>query len=110
MKRKYQVFVCSTYEDLKQERQAAVEAILKAGHIPAGMELFTAASESQMQVIRRWIDESDIFMLILGGRYGTIEPSSGLSYVETEFNYARESGKPFFSVVLSDEGREFQGS
>jgi hypothetical protein len=31
-------FVSSTYEDLK-ERQAAVEVILTAGHIPAGIEL-----------------------------------------------------------------------
>lgn len=40
MKKKYQIFISSTYQDLKEERQAAVEAILKAGHIPAGMELF----------------------------------------------------------------------
>jgi hypothetical protein len=39
MKKKLQVFVSSTYEDLKVDRQAAVSAILKAGHIPAGMEL-----------------------------------------------------------------------
>jgi len=44
--KKLQVFVSSTYRDLKPERQAAVEAILKAGHIPAGMELFSAGSES----------------------------------------------------------------
>src|SRR6266436_6492921 len=104
MKRRLQVFVSSTYEDLRAERQAAVEAILRAGHIPAGMELFTAGSESQMQVIRRWITESDVFMLILGARYGSIEASSGMSYVELEFDYARDLGKPFFSVVLSDEG------
>ncbi len=55
-KKKLQVFVSSTYEDLKEERQAAVEAILNAGHIPAGMELFAAGDESQMAVIRRWID------------------------------------------------------
>lgn len=106
MKKKYQVFVSSTYEDLKAERQAAVEAILKAGHIPAGMELFTAGDKSQMEVIKQWIEESDIFMLILGARYGSIEPYSGLSYTELEFNYAVEIGKPFFSVVLSDEGRK----
>jgi len=40
--KKYQIFVSSTYEDLKDERQAAVEAILLAGHIPAGMELFSS--------------------------------------------------------------------
>jgi len=75
-KKRLQVFVSSTYEDLKEERQAAVEEILKAGHIPAGMELFTAGDETQMEVIRTWIDGSDIFLLILGGRYGSIDPAS----------------------------------
>lgn len=106
MRKRYQVFVSSTYEDLKTERQAAVEAILKSGNIPAGMELFTAGDKSQMEVIRRWIDESDIFILILGARYGSIESSSNLSYTELEFDYAAKSGKPFFSIVMSDEGRE----
>jgi hypothetical protein len=53
MKRKLQVFVSSTYSDLIDERQAAVAAILKAGHIPAGMELFTAGDKSQMKTIER---------------------------------------------------------
>ena len=75
-KKKLQVFVSSTYIDLKEERQAAVQAILTADHIPAGMELFSAGDQSQMDEIRRWIDESDVFLLILGGRYGTVENSS----------------------------------
>jgi len=71
--KKLQVFVSSTFTDLKEERQAAVEAILSSGNIPAGMELFSAGDESQMTVIKRWIDESDIYLLILGGRYGSLE-------------------------------------
>lgn len=67
--KKLQVFVSSTYTDLIQERQAAVQAILSAGHIPARMELFSAGDESQMTVIKRWIDESDVYLLILGSRY-----------------------------------------
>lgn len=35
----------STYIDMLTERQAAVEAILQAGHIPAGMELFAAGDD-----------------------------------------------------------------
>ena len=42
MDKKLQIFVSSTYTDLIEERQAAVEAILEAGLIPAGMELFKA--------------------------------------------------------------------
>lgn len=66
MKRKLQVFISSTYTDMLDERQAVVEAILRAGHIPAGMELFAAGDEAQLETIRRWIDDSDVFMLILG--------------------------------------------
>jgi nucleoside 2-deoxyribosyltransferase len=100
--RKFQVFVSSTFVDLKDERQAAVSAILKAGHIPAGMELFTAGNHSQLQTIYRWIDQCDIYMLILGGRYGSVEPESGLSYTELEYNYATAAEKPVFAVVIED--------
>lgn len=101
-KKKLQVFISSTYRDLKVERQAAVEAILKAGHIPAGMELFSAGSESQLETIRRWIDESDVYMLILGGRYGSVEPKTSLSYTELEYDYAVSNNKPVFAVVITE--------
>ena len=85
MNKKLQVFVSSTYTDLIEERQAAVQAILDAGHIPAGMELFKAGNRSQLETIYKWIDESDIYMLILGGRYGSIESKSGKSYTQLEY-------------------------
>ena len=102
-KKKLQVFVSSTYTDLHEERQAAVEAILTAGHIPAGMELFAAGDETQMNVIKRWIDESDVYMLILGGRYGSIEPISQKSYIHLEYEYAVEKQKPLFAVVIDEK-------
>jgi hypothetical protein len=106
MNSKLQVFISSTYQDLISERQAAVEAILKSGNIPAGMELFTAGDKSQWEVIQRWISDSDIYMIILGGRYGSIEPSSGLSYTELEYDFAVGSGKPFFAVVIYEDALE----
>jgi hypothetical protein len=99
-KKRLQVFVSSTFIDLRDERQAAVEAILSAGHIPAGMELFAAGDESQMEVIKGWIDQSDVYLLILGGRYGSIEPKTGKSYVELEYEYALSKGKPSFACVI----------
>ncbi len=103
MAKKLQVFVSSTFLDLKEERQAAVAGILLAGHIPAGMELFTAGDEAQMEVIKRWIRESDVYMLILGARYGTVERKTGKSYTQLEYEYAAELGKPSFAVVMSGE-------
>jgi hypothetical protein len=101
-KKKYQIFISSTYTDLIDERQAAVEAVLKAGHIPAGMELFRAGRE-QMETIKQWIDESDIYLLLLGKRYGSIDSSSRKSYTELEYRYALEERKmPGFAIILKD--------
>jgi hypothetical protein len=100
--RKFQVFISSTYRDLLKERQTAVQAVLDAGHIPAGMELFAAGDEAQLAVIKRWIDESDVYMLILGVRYGTIEPVLKKSYTHVEYEYALAQKKPVFAVYLAE--------
>ena len=102
MAKKLQVFVSSTYKDLLAERQAVVEAILRAGHIPAGMELFAAGDKSQLEIIKQWIEESDVFMLILGGRYGSVERDSGKSYTQLEYEYAGSINKPYFAAIADD--------
>ncbi|MEK4509357.1 DUF4062 domain-containing protein [Paenibacillus sp. FSL K6-2524] len=102
MKRKLQVFISSTFTDLKEERQVAVQAVLNVGHIPVGMELFTAGDESQKEMTKSWIEESDVFMLILGGRYGSIDRETGKSYTHWEYDYAEELGKPRIVIVLSE--------
>ena len=70
------------------------------------MELFTAGNKSQWEVIQRWISDSDIYMIILGGRYGSIEPTSGLSYTEIEYDFAVSSEKPYFAVVINEDALE----
>ncbi|WP_338592059.1 DUF4062 domain-containing protein [Paenibacillus sp. Y5S-9] len=103
MEKKLQVFISSTYLDLKEERQKAVEAVLRARHIPAGMELFTAASKSQWAVIEGWIKESDTLMLIFGGKYGSVEPDSGKSYTQLEYEFALKHNIPVFAIILDDK-------
>lgn len=104
MNKKLQVFVSSTYTDMILERQAAIEAILECGHIPAGMELFAADNKKQFEVIKKWIRDSDIFILILGGRYGSVETSSKKSYIQKEYEYAKHIGKKPIAILLSDDG------
>lgn len=102
MEKKYQVFVSSTYTDLIDERQKVVEAILNAGHIPAGMELFKAGPKQEI-IIREWIEASDIYVLILGPRYGSMNEQESISYTQWEYNLAKELDKPMFSLVLTDD-------
>ena len=54
--KKYQIFVSSTYTDLKEERMAVLNAILDMGHIPARMENFPAIDEEQLKFIYRVIN------------------------------------------------------
>jgi hypothetical protein len=70
------------------------------------MELFTSGDKSQMETIKRWIDQSDVYMLILGGRYGSLEPASQVSYTELEYDYAAEQSKPLYSVVINESALE----
>lgn len=106
IRKRLEVFVSSTFTDLKQERQAAVEAILTAGHIPAGMELFTSGDESHMEVINQWINESDVYLLILGGRYGSVEPRTRKSYTHLEYEYELNKGKSLFACVVTEPAQE----
>jgi hypothetical protein len=62
------------------------------------METFPASDETQWQLIKRVIQECDYYIVIVGGRYGSIGPS-GLSYTEMEYDYAVESGLPVLGFV-----------
>ncbi len=81
MEKRYQVFVSSTYADLKQERRNVTQVLMEMDCIPAGMELFAAADEEQWEFIKRIIDDCDYYLLIIGGRYGSTTPD-GMSYTE----------------------------
>lgn len=103
MEVKYQVFVSSTYEDLKEERSIVMETILKLEQIPIGMEMFNAGDEEQWELIKRTIDNSDYYLVIIGKRYGSTA-SDGLSYTEKEYKYAVERGKPVLTFIKKDDG------
>ena len=52
MDKRYQVFVSSTYADLKDERRRVIQAVMELDCIPVGMELFPAADEEQFEFIK----------------------------------------------------------
>lgn len=98
MEKRYQIFISSTFEDLKEERQAVLKAILELNHIPAGMELFPAADDEAWELIKDVIDSSDYYVLIIGGRYGSLD-QKGIGYTEKEYDYAIEMGKSVIPIL-----------
>lgn len=104
--KKYQIFISSTYEDLKKEREIVQRAILSEYNIPVGMEFFGASDNEQWDIIQETIDTSDYYVLIIGRSYGTIIESGadkGISYTEKEFKYAVENHIPVLAFILHDD-------
>lgn len=102
MEKKYQVFVSSSYEDLKEERKKVMEALLQMNCFPVGMEYFNASDETQWDVIKSLIDECDYYVLIVAGRYGSTEEVTGKSYTQKEYEYALSIGVPTIAFLHKD--------
>jgi hypothetical protein len=49
------------------------------------------------------LKRSDLMVLIVGHRYGSIEPGSGMGWVEAEFHAARRFGKPILAFLADDQ-------
>lgn len=95
---KYQIFVSSTLEDLRPERDQVIKAILEMGHIPVGMEMFSAADEQQWETIKKQIDQSDYYVVLVALRYGSMD--GDVSYTEKEYDYAVAKKMPALGFVL----------
>ncbi len=111
--KRYQVFISSTLMDLKKERQDLRAALSKSNFIVEGMENFPATNMREWKIIKERIDKSDIFVLIIGDKYGSIaENAKGLesnlladdeiiSFTHLEFRYAKQSGIPILAFIKS---------
>jgi len=102
LEKKYQIFISSTFTDLEKERDSIIKAILELYHIPIGMEMFSAEDEDQWEIIRRTIDVSDYYVLVLGLRYGS-KGEDGISFTQKEYEYALSKKIPILSFVMDDE-------
>src|SRR5258708_6773186 len=98
---RYQVFLSSTFRDLQAERQGALDAILELGHFPAGMEIFPAADATPWALIEQVIAESDYYILIVGGTYGSTDESR-ISYTEREYDLAVALHKPILAFLHAE--------
>ncbi len=104
MNKKYQVFVSSTYEDLREERQHVMQALLSLDCIPSAMELFPASDGTAWELIQKVIDECDYYVVIVAGKYGSLGPD-GKSFTQMEYEYAAKRGKPRLAFLHGDPGK-----
>lgn len=105
---RYQVFIGSTYLDLVKEREAVFKSALRLNCIPIGMEVFSASPNDSWSVIEKIIAESDCYVLIIAGRYGSVD-GEGKSFTEREYDHARANGVPVLAFIHKDPELIAQG-
>lgn len=101
---RYQIFVSSTFRDLQDARQQVQIAIQRINFIPAGMEFFPSANDAPWDVIARIVEDSDYYVLIVGGRYGSVD-ENGISFTEREYDLAVQKRIPVLAFLHLDPGK-----
>ena len=101
---RFEVFVSSTYTDLREARQRVTMTLLECDAFPTGMEIFPATDDDAWTLIRRIIDGCDYYLLVIAGKYGSVNSTSDLSYTEMEYDYAVSAGKPVMAFLHGSLG------
>jgi hypothetical protein len=101
--RRFQIFVSSTFEDLKEERKKAIEVIFERGHIPIALERFSAGNKSDLEVIKKAMSECQVYLLILGHRYGSIPDGEQCGYTEIEYQLAKQNDLLILPFILHED-------
>jgi hypothetical protein len=94
------VYVSSTIIDLKRERRAVLEWLLRAQH--QAVNSYLPNSETVRDSCLDDVDASDLYVLILGHRYGFQPPDNnpeGLSITQLEFRRAGQAGIPRIALM-----------
>lgn len=97
------VFVSSTYEDLKDYRKKALDAIVSLKQMFEGMEYFGADSRTPLDVMLDKLSYCQVYIGIIGMRYGSVDKATQKSYTELEYERAKELGIPCLIYIIDDE-------
>ena len=96
------VFVCSTFADLSDERSAVLDAIRRLQLQHDSMEFFGARANQPLETCLEEVRRSNVLVVIVGHRYGTLAPNLGISFSEAEYREGQRLGKPSL-VYMRDE-------
>jgi O-acetyl-ADP-ribose deacetylase (regulator of RNase III) len=94
------VFLSSTSVDLRPHREAVRERIERLALRYIGMEDFVPTALPPAELIRKKVNDAQVYLGVIGLRYGYVEPSSGISMTELEYRQALASNKEVLVFVM----------
>ena len=99
----FTVFVCSTFDDLEQEREAVLDAIRRVQSRHNAMEFFGARPGRPIDVCLEEVRKSDLLVVIVGLKYGSLPPGMGISYSQAEYEEGVRLEKPCLVYLRDDD-------
>lgn len=97
------IFLSSTYEDLKEFRKQAMDVIIGMKQSYEGMEFFGADERTPLDVMLDKLSYCQLYIGIIGMRYGSVDKATQKSYTELEYEKARELGIPCLIYIIDEE-------
>jgi hypothetical protein len=100
------VFVSSAIGGLEPLRRAIAQDLLRVGYEPQMSERsnfpFGPGTSKAFDAAIQLVKACDIYVLVIGRRYGSIHPDLGVSITEAEFIAARDARMPCIAFVDHD--------
>lgn len=101
------VFISSVTEHLRDERAALPQFLRLFDHQPLRFEDFESQDRSPRDACLAGVEAADVYVLLLGPRYGTPFPDTGLAPTAEEFQLASSRGIPILVFnKVTDEPTE----
>ncbi len=95
-------FVSSTYIDMKEYRNAVIKDLQSRAGIINAQEFFGSRDKKPIETCLEELDKSQVFLMFLGARYGSIDKSYKKSFVEREYDRAGELAVPRFAYIIDE--------
>jgi tetratricopeptide (TPR) repeat protein len=103
MSASFTVFVCSTFDDLEPEREAVLDAIRRVQSRHNAMEFFGARPGRPIDVCLDEVRKSDLLVVIVGLKYGSLPSGMEVSYSQAEYEEGVRLEKPCLVYLRDDE-------
>lgn len=105
LKRKLEFFIGGTRRDLSDATNKLIDSIVDAKHIASGMELWAGGYNPLLTDIAKHLEQCDVHIIILGGRYGELIPGENISFTEWEYEQSVDK-RPILAFLLEDGEEE----
>lgn len=98
----WRIFVSSTYEDMIPYREAVSDALTSMDHLPIGMEHFVSSPDRPLDVCLTDVRRCQLYIILVGMRYGSIDEETGKSFTELEYEEAVKNKIPTLAFVINE--------